>query len=232
MLKELDNIAKFVLNDEINEAKIYNKNKLGYKVIKRLVDIVAGFIGCFCLVPLIIIVKIVTVLSGDFNSIFYIQKRIGQDGREFKFYKFRSMVPNADAILEDLLKNDKNLRKEYKKMKKLDNDPRITKIGKFLRKTSLDELPQLINILLGDMTLIGNRPYLPREKEDMLDYFDDIVKTKPGLTGFWQVSLRSRGTFEQRLKMEKYYSEHCNLLFDFQILLKTFVVVFDKEGAK
>ena len=100
-----------------------------------------------------------------------------------------------------------------------------TKIGKIIRKTSIDELPQLLNIFKGDMSLIGNRPYLPREKEDMGTYFKDIVKTKPGLTGWWQVNLRSRGTFEDRLKMEKYYSERAGFKIDIKIFLKTFKVV-------
>ena len=112
------------------------------------------------------------------------------------------------------------------------NDPRITKIGKLIRKTSIDELPQLFNIFKGDMSLIGNRPYLPREKDDMGDYFKIIVKTKPGLTGWWQVNLRSRGTFEERLKMEKYYSEHAGFRMDFKIFIKTFKVVLMKDGAE
>ena len=125
------------------------------------------------------------------------------------------MIPDADAKLKKILKEDKEKAKEYRKMKKLKNDPRITKIGRILRKTSIDELPQMINVLLGQMTLIGNRPYLPREKKDMGKYYRDIIKTKPGLSGFWQVSLRSRGTFQQRLKMEQYYSTHCGLKFGF-----------------
>ena len=231
MITELDSTAKMVLSDTkiIEETKNIN---IGYKIIKRSLDIIISLIGCVFLLPIILIIKIITLLSGDFHSIFYNQIRIGKDGKEFKLYKFRSMIPDADIELKRLLKEDKKLATEYKKMKKLDNDPRITKIGKTIRKTSIDELPQFINILKGDMTLIGNRPYLPREKKDMKKYFDDIVKTKPGLTGFWQVSLRSRGTFEQRMKMEKYYSNNCSLKFDFQIFLKTFSVVIGGKDAK
>ena len=117
-------------------------------------------------------------------------------------------------------------------MKKFHDDPRITKVGRFIRRTSIDELPQLINIFMGDMSFIGNRPYLPREKKDMGEYYDEIVKTKPGLTGFWQASLRSRGTFLDRLKMEKYYSNNYSLKFDISIFFKTLSTLFDKESAK
>ena len=142
------------------------------------------------------------------------------------------MVPNADDVLFELLKKDKKLAKEYKINKKLKNDPRITKMGKHLRNSSLDELPQLINVLKGDMSLVGNRPYLPREQEDMGEYFDDIIKTKPGLTGYWQVSGRSDTSFDYRLKLEKYYSNNYSLLFDIKILLSTVRVVLLKKGAK
>ena len=172
------------------------------------------------------------MLTGDFKSIFYSQDRIGKNGKYFKFYKFRSMVPNADEALQEILRTDKELAKEYRRMKKFHDDPRITKVGRFIRRTSIDELPQLINIFMGDMSFIGNRPYLPREKKDMGEYYDEIVKTKPGLTGFWQSSLRSRGTFLDRLKMEKYYSNNYSLKFDISIFFKTLSTLFDKESAK
>ena len=124
------------------------------------------------------------------------------------------------------------MRKEYRKTKKLKNDPRITKVGKLIRKTSIDELPQLINIFIGNMSLIGNRPYLPREKEDMGLYFNSIVKTKPGLTGYWQVNGRSDTTFEKRLELESYYSNHCSLKLDIKIFFKTFKVVLFHGGAE
>ena len=142
------------------------------------------------------------------------------------------MVVNADEVLKELLKNDKDARKEYKLNKKLKNDPRITKMGKILRRTSLDELPQLINVLRGDMSLIGNRPYLPREEEDMGIYYDTILKTKPGLTGYWQVNGRSNTTFEERLKLEEYYSNHASLKMDIKILFKTVYVVLFHKGAE
>lgn len=203
-----------------------------YKAIKRLFDILVSLIGVIFMLPIIIIVKISYVCTGDFNSIFFTQNRIGKHGKEFKFYKFRSMVPNADEILFKLLKEDKALAKEYKINKKLKNDPRITKAGRLLRKTSLDELPQILNILKGDMSLIGNRPYLPREKEDMGEYYKDIVKTRPGLTGYWQVSGRSNTTFERRLELERFYSNHCSLSLDIKIFFRTFKVVLFGKDAK
>ena len=203
-----------------------------YLSIKRVFDIVLSLIGIIFLIPISVIVKISYMLDKDYNSIFYVQDRIGKNGKIFKLYKFRSMVVNADEELNRILKKNKELAKEYKINKKLKNDPRITKIGKIIRKFSIDELPQLINILKGDMSFIGNRPYLPREKDDMGEYFDDIVKTKPGLTGYWQVSGRSDVSFDYRLKLEKYYSMHCGIKMDIKIFLKTFKVVFRCSGAK
>jgi len=195
-------------------------------------DIVVALIGCLFLLPVAVIVKISSLISGDLNPIVFSQNRIGKNGQEFKFYKFRSMIPNADEALFKLLEKNPERKKEYEQNKKLENDPRITKIGKFLRKTSLDELPQFINVLKGDMSLIGNRPYLPREKEDMKNYYNDIVKTKPGLTGYWQVNGRSDTSFGQRLTLEQYYSNHASLRLDIKIFFKTFKVVLLHKGSK
>lgn len=217
---------------EMVKESSYSIRKHVYFLIKRLFDILMSLIGLVILLPVTIIVKIISLISGDTGSIFYKQERIGKDGKIFNLYKFRSMVPNADEVLEDILKNDKELAKEYKKYKKFKNDPRITKIGNILRKTSLDELPQMINIFFGDMSLIGNRPYLPREKSDMGKYYEDIIKTRPGLTGYWQVSGRSETTFEERLDLESYYSKTCSLSMDIRIFFKTFAVVLFEKGAK
>lgn len=202
-----------------------------YLLFKRLFDILVGLIGIIVLIPISIIVKIVYMCTGDFHSIFLIQKRIGVGGKEFNFFKYRTMILHADEALFKLLKEDKELAKEYKKNKKLKNDPRITKAGKILRKTSIDELPQLINVFLGNMSLIGNRPYLPREKEDMGDSFDEIVKSKPGITGYWQVSGKENSTFEKRLELEKYYSNNMSLKMDTKIFFGTFKAVFCGHGA-
>ena len=203
-----------------------------YFGVKRLFDILIALIGCLFLLPIILIVKISYLLHKDFDSIFFRQKRIGKNGKEFNLYKFRSMVPNADEVLKELLKNDEAARKEYKVNKKLKNDPRVTSMGKILRVTSLDELPQFINIFKGEMSLIGNRPYLPREKENMGLYYNDIIKTKPGLSGLWQVMGRSNTTFEERLKLEQYYSNNFGFRIDIKIFFKTFGVVLKHKGAK
>lgn len=216
---------------EVLTTSIIGIKDICYLSTKRLFDILIGLIGLIILIPIILLIKIATLCSGDFNSIFFTQNRIGKNGKEFKFYKFRSMVPNADTVLFQLLEKDKKLNEEYKKNKKLKNDPRITKIGKIIRRTSIDELPQLLNVLKGDMTLIGNRPYLPREKKDMGDYFYDIVKTKPGLTGYWQVSGRKDVSFQNRLKLEKYYSNNRSLKLDIKIFFKTFGAIIGGHGA-
>ena len=217
----------FKKNINITMKKI---RRISYLIIKRLFDLVGALIGLILLSPVFILVTILIKLE-DKGSAFFVQERIGKQGNLFKLYKFRSMVHNADEILEEMLKDPK-IRKEYKKNMKLTQDPRITKIGNVIRKTSIDELPQLINVLKGDMSLIGNRPYLPREKQDMEKYYDDIIKTKPGLTGYWQVNGRSKTTFEERCQLEWYYSNHLNLLLDIKIFFRTFYVVFKRKGAE
>ena len=199
--------------------------------VKRFFDVIVGILGIFVLMPLTLIVKIISIINGDHDSIFYSQERIGKNGKIFKLYKFRSMVPNADIELKKLLRK-KKYREEYKLNKKIKDDPRITKVGKFLRKTSLDEVPQFINILKGDMAFVGNRPYLPREKEDMAYSYNDIVATKPGLTGYWQVNGRSDISFKKRLELEQFYSNNYSLMLDVKIIFKTIKVVIMRNGAK
>lgn len=219
MIEEMEGTAFFAIKERL------------YLFIKRTFDIFFGLIGCILLIPITIIIKIISILSGDFTSIFFVQDRIGKDGKIFKLYKFRSMVPDADKVLEEILKRDKKAKKEYEENKKFKDDPRVTKIGKILRRTSIDELPQFINVFLGNMSVIGNRPYLPREKDDMKNYYEDIVKTKPGITGYWQVSGRKDVTFKQRLKLESYYSNHRGLKLDIKIFFQTFKAIIGGHGA-
>ena len=141
------------------------------------------------------------------------------------------MVINADEKLKEYLEENDEARKEYKKYKKLKNDPRITKLGEFLRKTSLDEVPQFINVLKGDMRLVGPRPYLDREIKDMGDNYKTIISVKPGLTGYWQVNGRSSTDFETRMKMDMDYIHDRTLWGDTKFLIKTFLKIFVKEGA-
>jgi len=216
----------------LHNVNTQNIRKLGYQLTKRFLDVIIALFGLLFLIPVYICVKIAYVLTGDFTSVIYSQNRIGLNGKEFRFYKFRSMVPDADDILKLLLETNKAARVEYEENKKLKNDPRVTKIGKFLRKTSLDELPQLINILKGDMALIGNRPYLPREKQDMGLLYRQVVKTKPGLTGYWQTNGRSDVSFDRRLELESWYSNHYSFKLDVKIFKDTFKVVLGCKSAR
>lgn len=202
-----------------------------YLVTKRLFDIIISLIGLIILLPIFLIIVIAIKLDSKGPAIFT-QDRIGLNGKLFKFYKFRSMVIDADKVLFEMLEKDTEIAREYKKNKKLENDPRITRVGKFIRKFSIDELPQLLNVLKGDMSLIGNRPYLPREMEDMGNYYEKIITSKPGLTGLWQVSGRNDITFKERLKIESKYSEIMSIGLDVQIFFKTFKAVFGRNGAK
>ena len=174
-----------------SKREILFNNKVVYAITimtKRFIDICAGVAGMCVLIPLTIILYIVKIVDKDKGPLFFSQDRIGKDGKLFKMYKFRTMVVGADDVLKKMLDENEKAREEYAKNKKLKNDPRITKIGKFLRSTSLDEFPQFINVLKGDMSLVGPRPYLPREEDDMGYYYYYITKCKPGITGLWQVS--------------------------------------------
>ncbi len=226
-------------NDVVNNERPINttirKNNIKLKIeniVKRVVDICGGLIGTIVLIPLTIIIYIARiVLHENDGPIFYDQLRIGKNGKVFKMYKYRSMVIGADEKLFKYLEENEEARIEYKKYKKLKNDPRITKVGKFIRKTSLDEFPQFINVLIGDMSLVGPRPYLPREKEDMGEYYDYIIKTRPGITGYWQIAGRSDVTFDDRLKMDYDYIKNKSLKTDLKLLSKTVLNVIKKEGA-
>ncbi len=211
------------------------KNKIVHVitiVTKRLIDICAGLIGAVVLIPLTIIIYIIKIIDNDKGPLFFSQDRIGKNGKLFKMYKFRTMVIGADEILEKILQEDEEARKEYEKNKKLKNDPRITKIGKFLRSTSLDEFPQFINVLKGDMSLVGPRPYLPKEEDDMGYYYYYITKCKPGITGLWQVSGRSELCFEERLELDlEYYREDVGVFSDLGLVAKTVQKTLKREGA-
>lgn len=203
----------------------------GYTVVKRIIDIIISSVALIVFMPVFLIVMIAIRLESKGKAI-YTQQRIGLNGKLFKLYKFRSMVIDADEKLAYLLATDEKMREEYEINKKLANDPRVTKIGRFIRRTSIDELPQLINVFLGHMSIVGNRPYLPKEKEDMEPFYDMIVRTKPGITGLWQVSGRSNTTFRTRCSIEANYSRKSSFKTDVKIFFKTFKVVLGGIGAK
>ena len=227
-----NNIIKFDDNNKVLEQKEKKTfNEITYSFLKRTVDITASATALLLLSPVFLVTSLAIRKDSDGPAMFT-QKRIGKDGKLFEIYKFRTMVPDADKKLFELLDKDEKAREEYKVNKKLKHDPRITKVGNFLRKTSIDELPQLINVLKGDMSLVGPRPYLPREKEDMGDYYNTIIESKPGITGLWQVSGRSNTTFEERLHFDKEYNEKKSFTYDMGLLVKTVGSVVKGDGAE
>lgn len=210
-----------------------SRGRLGVfgKALKRIIDICAGICGCLLLIPLTIYVSRKNKKNGDTDPIFFKQKRIGENGQDIYIYKYRSMIPDAEKVLEDLMEKDPAIKEEYLTNKKLVNDPRITEVGHFLRRTSLDEFPQFINVLKGDMSLVGPRPYLPREKDDMDIYYNSIIRCKPGITGMWQANGRSDVGFIDRCKLDDYYYRNWSLGLDIIIIYKTIKSVIYGKGA-
>ena len=200
------------------------------RIIKRIFDIVVTICGGVFILPFMLFIAVIIYLDSE-GPIIYKQKRIGQNGKEFNFYKFRSMVKNADTILEEYLNTHESEKIEWQKNFKLKNDPRVTKIGRIIRKTSIDELPQLWNVLIGDMSLVGPRPLLPNEVERYNSYIEDYKLVLPGLTGVWQVSGRSDTTFEQRAIMDSWYIHNWSIWIDIVYLLKTVLAVVKSKGA-
>ena len=210
------------------------RNNLAHKrniLIKRIFDFIVSLIICIPVIPIIVICAIWVKLDSK-GPIFYNAKRIGKNGKEFTCYKFRSMYINGDELLEKYLAKNPEAKKEWDEFQKLhDFDPRVTKAGKIMRKTSLDELPQILNVLKGEMSLVGPRPYLPREIKMIGQYMDIITSTVPGITGYWQVNGRSDVTFEGRLKMDNWYIRNWSIWIDMVLLLKTIKAVFFSKGA-
>lgn len=206
-------------------------NRTMYFFVKRLFDVLMAIIGIIAMIPIALIVKISYMLTGDFDSIFYKQKRIGKNGKIIYIYKFRSMVPNADEVLKELLQKPK-YKKEWQKNQKLENDPRITKAGKILRKTSLDEMPQFIAVFKGDMSLIGPRPLVEGELDAHNGNHQIYEAIKPGITGWWASHGRSDTTYEERLELEYFYVNNCSLKIDIKCIAATVKAVICKKGAK
>lgn len=224
-----------VAENTIVEQELKEKTdvrKAVYGVFKRIIDILGGFVGVILLIPITIGVYIARkILKEDDGPLFYEQLRYGKDGKKFRIYKFRSMCVDADKKLKEYLANNDEARKEFEENQKLKNDPRITKIGDFLRKTSIDELPQLINVLKGEMSLIGPRPIVDGEIEKYGTNKDKFLSVKPGLTGYWAANGRNNITYSERIKMELYYVDNMSFGLDLNIFLKTIVSVIKKEGA-
>ncbi|PAK52313.1 sugar transferase [Paenibacillus sp. 7541] len=202
-------------------------SKASYLVIKRIMDVMLALIGLVLLSPLFILVALLIKMEDPKGSIFFYQTRIGKNERPFRMYKFRSMVSNAEELLEKLL--DQN--EVGGAMFKMKEDPRITKIGKFIRKTSIDELPQLWNVVRGDMSLVGPRPALPREVMQYTSYDKQRLSVSPGCTGLWQVSGRNNLSFQEMLELDLEYIERRNLWLDIKVMLRTVKVMVFPNSA-
>jgi exopolysaccharide biosynthesis polyprenyl glycosylphosphotransferase len=208
-------------------AKIKLEGRKNYLFVKRLIDIVGSTIGLSLLSILFILVALIIKLEDPKGPIFFSQKRVGKNGKEFKMYKFRSMVSDAEEKLQELLKYNETTGAMFK----MKNDPRVTKIGKFIRKTSIDELPQLFNVLKGEMSLVGPRPPLPREVEQYTKYDKQRLLVTPGCTGLWQVSGRSNIGFKEMVKLDIEYIRNRNVFFDLKIIIKTIIILFGSKDA-
>ena len=223
--------ARGLMNEQTLILEV--KNNLAQRrnrLFKRIFDITATVIGGILILPVIAIVAILIYLDSP-GPIVFGHKRVGQGGKEFPCYKFRSMVPNAQEALEIYLKENPEAREEWERDFKLKDDPRVTKIGKFLRKTSLDELPQLWNVLIGDMSLVGPRPIVRAEVEKYGEYINDFYLVPPGITGVWQVSGRSDTTYEERVLMDSWYVHNWSVWIDIVYLVKTVLAVLKGKGA-
>lgn len=212
------------------DKDIYFKQKnekVFYRGTKRIADIILSSIALIILSPIFLIIGLIIKLDSK-GPVFFAHTRIGKNGKIIRIYKFRTMVQNAENMIRNF---DEKQMEEFKKNYKLKNDPRITKVGRFLRNTSLDELPQIANILKGELSIIGPRPVIEEELELYGNKKDKFLSIVPGLTGYWQANGRSETTYEERMKMELYYVDNCSWWLDIKIFFKTIVSVLKKEGA-
>ncbi|MCI8640608.1 MAG: sugar transferase [Clostridia bacterium] len=216
-----DNIILTNRNLKINQSNIYNK------YIKRIFDVAISIIGLIISLPLFLIIGILIKIESK-GPVFFIHERVGKNGKVIKIYKFRTMVKDAKNLIEEFSLEQK---KEFEKNFKLEDDPRVTKIGKALRKTSIDELPQLLNILKGELSLIGPRPIVEEELEKYKKHKDKFLSIKPGLTGNWAANGRSCTSYEERINMELYYIQNVSFKLDLEIFWRTVCSVIKRRGA-
>lgn len=219
-------LAKEETIDRNHMKEIYQKKSSGYKFLKRLSDIVLSGIALVALSPVFLLTALAVKLE-DGGPVFFVQSRAGKDMKPFKVYKFRSMYVNADAKLAELLKDNEQTGHAFK----IKNDPRITKVGKFIRKVSIDELPQLVNIIKGDMSIVGPRPILPWQMEECNEYERQRLIVRPGLTCYWQIGGRANIKWEEWVELDLDYIADMGLWTDFKMIVKTIPAVFDSEGA-
>ena len=199
-----------------------------YRVIKIILNLLCSFVGVIVLSPFFLIISLLIKVTSK-GPVFFVHERVGLNGKKFKLIKFRTMVNNAEEMIASFSPEQK---KEWEENYKLKDDPRITKIGKFLRRTSLDELPQLINILKGDMSIVGPRPVVDEELNWYGDKKDKLLSVKPGLTGWWAVNGRSNVPYPERCDLELYYVDHISFALDVKIILKTLGAIIKKDGAR
>ena len=199
-----------------------------YRGIKRILNLLCSFVGVIVLSPFFLIISLLIKVTSK-GPVFFVHERVGLNGKKFKLIKFRTMVNNAEEMIASFSPEQK---KEWEENYKLKDDPRITKIGKFLRRTSLDELPQLINILKGDMSIVGPRPVVDEELNWYGDKKDKLLSVKPGLTGWWAVNGRSYVPYPERCDLELYYVDHISFALDVKIILKTLGAIIKKDGAR
>ena len=211
----------------IDYSDVLGKESIFYSVTKRLIDIVGSLCGIILLSPLFLIVAILIKLEDPKGIVFFAQERNGRYPKTFKMYKFRSMVHNAEDLLKDLMDRNEQTGPVFK----INDDPRITKVGKFIRKTSIDELPQLFNVLKGDMSLVGPRPPIPHEVDQYNSYQMQRLAVKPGLTCIWQVSGRNNIGFDEWVEMDIEYIKTRNLWLDIKLIFKTVGVLFGDDNA-
>lgn len=227
----MSNISRAVSREYVNVESAYyiNSNqKKTYLAAKRMMDIIGALVAIFILGMVFIITAIAIKLEDPKGPVFFAQKRVGLKGKEFNMYKFRSMVTDAEKKLDNLLA----LNEVQGAMFKMKDDPRITKVGKFIRKKSIDELPQLFNVLKGDMSLVGPRPPLPREVEQYSDYDKQRLLVVPGCTGLWQISGRSSIGFNEMVELDLKYINESSLSFDVMIIVKTaFMLISSRDDA-
>ncbi|SDX65575.1 sugar transferase [Paenibacillus sp. CF384] len=198
-----------------------------YLMLKRAIDIVCAAIGLICLIPLFIIVAIIIKVEDPRGPIFFHQVRIGKNEKPFRMYKFRSMVSNAEVLLDELLSQNEI----HGAMFKMKEDPRVTRVGRFIRKTSIDELPQLWNVIKGEMSIVGPRPPLPREVAEYTSYDKLRLKAMPGCTGLWQISGRNGLSFGEMVELDLAYIEQRSIYFDIKIMCKTVKVIVGRKDA-
>ena len=202
---------------------------MDYKILKRILDFVFSFLLIIFLIPLLLLIGIIIKINSK-GPILYAQKRIGKNNITFYCYKFRTMHHESKYILKEILIKNPNFKSEFAESRKIINDPRITKIGKFLRFSSLDELPQIFNVLKGDMSLIGPRPIVKSEIKKYGNDFKKVFSNKPGISGLWQVSGRNKLSYSKRVELDIFYSENISFRLDIKIFIRTLLVILFPNG--